>query len=201
MKKLVIATGNPGKLSEIEEVFKDLPFEFLSLKELGFEISIEEDQDTFEGNAIKKAVEVMKYTGEITLADDSGLEVDVLGGRPGVFSARFAGAEATDEQNNKKLLQLMANIPEEKRTARFRCVIAVAFPNGQILTSEGICEGRIGYFPKGTNGFGYDPLFIVDKYNKTFAELDQHEKNQISHRGVALRKMKKQLEEYLNNLR
>lgn len=201
MKKLVIATGNPGKLSEIEEVFKDLPFEFLSLKELGFETSIEEDQDTFEGNAIKKAVEVMKYTGEITLADDSGLEVDVLGGRPGVFSARFAGAEATDEQNNKKLLQLMANIPEEKRTARFRCVIAVAFPNGQILTSEGICEGRIGYFPKGTNGFGYDPLFIVDKYNKTFAELDQHEKNQISHRGVALRKMKKQLEEYLNNLR
>ena len=201
MKKLVIATGNPGKLSEIEEVFKDLPFEFLSLKELGLEISIEEDQDTFEGNAIKKAVEVMKYTGEITLADDSGLEVDVLGGRPGVFSARFAGAEATDEQNNKKLLQLMANIPEEKRTARFRCVIAVAFPNGQILTSEGICEGRIGYFPKGTNGFGYDPLFIVDKYNKTFAELDQHEKNQISHRGVALRKMRKQLEEYLNNLR
>lgn len=200
MKKLVIATGNAGKLLEIKEVLKELPFEFLSLKDVGFKGTIEEDQDTFEGNAVKKAVEIMKYTGEITLADDSGLEVDALGGSPGVFSARFAGINATDEENNKKLLQMMENIPDEKRTARFRCIIAIAFPNGQTLTAEGVCEGKIGYFPKGMNGFGYDPLFIVDKYNKTFAELEQHEKNKISHRGVALQKIKKQLEEYLNYL-
>ena len=176
MKKLVIATGNAGKLLEIKEVFKDLPFKFLSLKDVGFEGTIEEDQDTFKGNAIKKAIEVMRYTGEITLADDSGLEVDALGGKPGVFSARFAGINATDEQNNEKLIQMMKDVPDAKRTARFRCVIAVAFPGGQTLIAEGVCEGKIGYFPKGTNGFGYDPLFIVDKYNKTFAELEQYEK-------------------------
>jgi non-canonical purine NTP pyrophosphatase, rdgB/HAM1 family len=176
MNKLVIATSNSGKLKEIQEFFKELPFKILSLKDVGFNDVIDEDQDTFEGNARKKALEVMKYTGEITLADDSGLEVDALGGKPGVFSARFAGIDASDEQNNEKLLRLMENVPYEKRQARFRCVIVVAFPNGQTLTAEGICEGRIGHQPKGTNGFGYDPLFIVDKYGKTFSELEQNEK-------------------------
>jgi len=193
MKKLVIATNNPGKLKEIKEIFKELPFDIVSLKDLNINVKIEEDQDTFEGNARKKALEVMRLTGEITLADDSGLEVEALNGMPGVLSARFAGVNASDEQNNEKLLNMMKDIPYEKRKARFRCVIAVAFPDGRILVSEGTCEGRIGYYPKGSNGFGYDPLFIVDKYDKTFAELEQDEKNSLSHRGMALQRIKAQL--------
>lgn len=193
MKKLVIATNNTGKLKEIQEIFKELAFDIVSLRDLNFTATIEEDQNSFEGNARKKALEVMRYTGEITLADDSGLEVEALNGMPGVLSARFAGINASDEQNNEKLLHMMNNIPYEKRKARFRCVIVVAFPDGRTLVSEGTCEGRIGYYPKGTNGFGYDPLFIVDKYGKTFAELEQDEKNSISHRGMALQRIKAQL--------
>jgi len=193
MEKIIVATKNQGKLEEIKEILADLPYMILSLKDVGLQVEIEEDQNTFEGNALKKAAEVMKLTGEIALADDSGLEVEALDKKPGVYSARFAGENATDEENNKKLLELMKDVPDHKRKAVFRCAIAMVFPDGRIIQVDGSCPGKIGYEERGTGGFGYDPLFIVDGLNKTFAELDAEQKNQISHRGLALKKLKEML--------
>ena len=190
MKRLVIASNNDGKIKEIRKVFSGLDLEIVSLKDLGLSLSIEEDKPDFAGNSYKKASEVSKYTGEIVLADDSGLEVEALGNKPGVYSSRFAGEHATDEENNKKLLRLMKDIPAEKRKARFRCVITVYWPDGSYLQAEGTCPGRIGFEPKGNEGFGYDPLFIVDGLNKPMAEQTLEEKNKISHRAMALKSMK-----------
>jgi XTP/dITP diphosphohydrolase len=147
---------------------------------------VEEDGRTFMENAVKKARYTCAATGEAALADDSGLEVDCLGGAPGVHSARFAGLPGDDEANNHRLLQLLAGVPLDRRTARFRCAVAVAFPDGELLTAEGTCEGLIVDEPRGKEGFGYDPLFYLPEYGKTVAELDLETKNRVSHRGRAM---------------
>lgn len=185
--KLVLATRNRGKIREMSELLSPVGVEVLSLDSFPGVPEVEEDGDTFQANAVKKAMSVSLHTGEIALADDSGLEVDYLGGAPGVHSARFAGEGRDDRENNEKLLRLMRNVPPEKRSARFKCVVALATPEGQLYTAEGACEGVIGAEPRGEEGFGYDPLFVVPEYGKTFAQLDLQTKNRISHRGRALR--------------
>lgn len=194
MQEIIIASKNEGKVAEIRDLFSDLPFFIYSLKDIGAQIDVVEDQPDFAGNSFKKAKEICLFTGRIALADDSGLEVEALGGRPGVLSARFAGERATDQENNSKLLDLMKDIEENKRSARFRCVATLYFPDGHYLQAEGTCHGRIGFSPRGNGGFGYDPLFIIDAYGKTMAELSMQEKNAISHRSQALRALKKLLE-------
>ncbi|RPF46974.1 XTP/dITP diphosphohydrolase [Thermodesulfitimonas autotrophica] len=193
MKRIVVATTNQGKLKEIEEILAPLGLSVTSLAAYPGFPEIEEDGATFKENAVKKAQFTATFTGEIALADDSGLEVDYLGGAPGVRSARFAGEPKNDAANNAKLLRLLASVPWEKRTARFRCVIAVATPNGEVATAEGTAEGYILTAPRGTGGFGYDPLFYFPEYGKTFAELPPEVKNQVSHRGRALAKLKEVL--------
>ena len=193
MKKFIVATKNKGKLKEISEILKGFPFEVISMENVGIEKDIEEYGSTFEENAMIKAKEVCKLTGEMVMADDSGLEVDFLDGAPGIYSARFAGENATDEDKNNKLLNLLEGVPFEKRTARFVCVIAVAYPNGDSFTVKGTCEGHIAFSPEGGNGFGYDPLFYVREYKMTTAQLDSSEKHKISHRGKALRLMVEEL--------
>jgi XTP/dITP diphosphohydrolase len=189
-KKLLIASNNAGKVKEFRSLFSRLGFEVLSLKEAGLNVVVEEDQPDFAGNSYKKASEIGKRIGEITLADDSGLEVESLGGQPGVYSARFAGEGATDQQNNEKLLARMKQVPEGKRKACFRCVITLYYPDGKYLQTEGKCIGKIGLSPSGNGGFGYDPLFLPDRYhNKSMAELSLKEKNRISHRAIALHSM------------
>lgn len=185
MSVLVVATKNPGKLREIREIMGS-NVRLLSLAEFPDVGDIVEDGRTFEANAIKKALAAAHHTGHVSLADDSGLEVDALDGAPGVYSARFAGERATDEQNNLKLLRLLEDTPDEQRTARFRCVIAVGAPDGSVQTAQGTSEGRILRNPRGTGGFGYDPLFLVSGERRTFAELPPEEKNRLSHRGKAL---------------
>ncbi len=183
--RLVLATRNRGKVNELAELLSPLGVEVLSLDNFPGVPEVEEDGDTFKANALKKALTVSLHTGEIALADDSGLEVDYLGGAPGVHSARFAGAGRDDMENNEKLLRLMKNVPPEKRTARFKCVVALTTPGGRTYTTEGACEGIIGSAPRGDGGFGYDPLFVVPEFGRTFAELDMETKNRISHRGRA----------------
>ncbi|WP_034629629.1 XTP/dITP diphosphatase [Desulfotruncus alcoholivorax] len=187
--KIVLATHNEGKVRELRQLLSGSGFEVVSLANYPDVPEVVEDGGTFEANAIKKAVETAAAVGEISLADDSGLEVDYLDKAPGVHSARFAGPERDDNANNQKLLQLLKGVPREKRTARFRCVIAVATPGGKVATVEGSCEGIIETQPSGNGGFGYDPLFLVPEYGKTFAELDAETKNAISHRGRALKKV------------
>ncbi|NLV16333.1 MAG: XTP/dITP diphosphatase [Syntrophomonadaceae bacterium] len=186
MGKLVLATRNEKKKREILEIVEGTGFEIVTLRDFPHAPEVVEDALTFKENAIKKATAIADYTGCVTFADDSGLEVDALGGMPGVFSARFAGEPSDDERNNKMLLEMLKEVPAEKRTARFRCVIAIAFPDGRIETADGVCEGHIGLEPRGQKGFGYDPLFIPDNYQQTFGELPSETKNAISHRGQAL---------------
>lgn len=188
--RIVLATRNVGKVRELKAILHDLEVEVLFLKDFPEIGDIVEDGRTFEENAIKKARTAAEAAGCIALADDSGLEVDYLNGAPGVYSARFAGEGKNDLDNNMKLISLLAGVPDEKRTARFRCVIAVAAPWGELHTAEGTCEGRIGHEMKGEKGFGYDPLFFLPEYHQTFAELDPRLKNRISHRGKALAKVK-----------
>lgn len=190
MKKIIIATHNLGKLKEIRNILKGDEYEFFSLGDIDFTHEIIEDQDTFEGNALKKAYSVMRIAKELTLADDSGLEVDILNGQPGIFSARFSGEHATDDNNNEKLLRLMKDVPFEERGAQFRCVIALVLPSGQSLISEGICRGKIADKPYGNHGFGYDPIFVPEGFDRTFAQIDEKEKNKISHRSIALHRLK-----------
>lgn len=168
----------------------DLNIEIITLEEIQQDVpEIVEDGTTFEQNAIKKASVTANLTGYTCLADDSGLVVDALEGKPGVYSARFAGENASDEENNNKLLNLLREVPAQERSARFVCVIAVCTPDGEVFTVKGECEGRIGLKPRGDRGFGYDPLFIPQGYDLTFAELPEDEKNRISHRGKALTKI------------
>ena len=188
--KLVLATRNPGKVRELSQLLSPLGYEVLSLEHFPGVPEVVEDGATFKDNAVKKATAVARHTGQLALADDSGLEVDYLGGAPGVRSARFAGEGHDDRANNEKLLRLLAGVPPEKRTARFRCVVAVATPEGKVLTTEGTCEGIIAEEPRGEGGFGYDPLFYVPSCGKTFAELEPEVKNRISHRGRALALMR-----------
>ena len=189
MTRIIFATGNAHKMEEIREILRDLPCELLSMKEAGIECDIVEDGQTFAENAMIKAKAVCEASGCVTLADDSGLCVDYLDGAPGVWSARFAGEDSDDETNNQKLLRLMDGVPEEQRTARFVCVITLVYPDGTSVVARGECHGRILTVPQGENGFGYDPLFVADGMDKSFAEISQGEKNRISHRALALNKL------------
>ncbi len=186
--KIVIATGNAHKKEEIC-AFLGEGFEVVTMKEEGIEIEIVEDGITFEENALIKARALSEYTKDVIIADDSGLSVDFLNGQPGVYSARYAGTDATDEKNNEKLLKELSELSIEERRATFVCVIAVIKPNGQEYILRGECKGFIGFEYKGDNGFGYDPLFIVEGTEKTFAQLSSEEKNLISHRAIALQKL------------
>lgn len=200
--KLIIATQNIHKLEEIRTILGNIIWELTPLSDLDPDFEVIEDGKTFEENARKKAVSVMEKFGYITLGEDTGLEVDFLNGQPGIYSARFAGEKATYEQNRIKLLHALKNIPIPKRTARFRCTCALAFPksfNKIIEVFEDICEGHIAVNASGTGGFGYDPIFIPKGYNKTFAELQPEEKNKISHRAQALIKVKEYLEHIKTN--
>ena len=190
---IVLATRNPGKIEEIREALSGLDIAFRTLSDFPDLPEIREDGTTFRENAEKKALTVARATGLPALADDSGLEVDALGGAPGVRSARFAGEGADDRSNNRKLLDLLRGVPPERRTARFRCVLALAFPDGRVYTVEGTCEGRIVEDPAGEGGFGYDPLFLIPEEGRTFAQMTREEKNRISHRGRALSKLREVL--------
>jgi len=187
--KIIAATKNRGKLKEIRQLLSGLPYEVISMVDAGVTGDIEESGATFEENALIKARAVWKVTGETVLADDSGLEVDYLGGAPGVYSARYAGEGATDQDRNNKLLAALSGVPAEKRTARFVCVIAVIFPDGSEKIVRGTCEGYIADEPSGSNGFGYDPLMYVPELGMTVAQMDDDMKNKISHRGNAMRQL------------
>jgi len=194
---LVVATRNPGKLREMQRMLQDLPFEVRSLREYPDVGPLVEDAPTYEGNAVQKAVAVARQTGEVALADDSGLEIDVLGGWPGVHSARFLGEEATDADRNTEVLRRLEGVPLERRTARYRAVIAVALPDGTVKTFEGTCEGLIAPEPRGGGGFGYDPIFYLPELGRTVAELAPEEKDRLSHRGKALAQARAFLERLL----
>lgn len=192
MYRIIFATGNQGKMREIRQILEGMKLhgedvEILSMKEAGIEADIVEDGDTFVENAVIKAKAVaQKAPNAIVLSDDSGLEIDWLNGEPGIYSARYLGEDTPYHIKNNDLLRRLKGVAEEKRTARFVCAVAAAFPDGTILTERATIEGRIGYEEKGDNGFGYDPIFIVPEYGRTTAELSEEEKNEISHRGKAL---------------
>jgi len=188
-RKIIAATKNRGKLKEIGQLLSGLPYEVISMTDAGVKEDIDETGATFEENALIKARAVWKVTGETVLADDSGLEVDYLGGAPGVYSARYAGEGATDQDRNNKLLAALAGVPAEKRTARFVCVIAIIFPDGREKLVRGTCEGYIAAEPCGSNGFGYDPLMYIPELGMTIAQMDDDMKNKISHRGNAMRQV------------
>jgi XTP/dITP diphosphohydrolase len=198
MRELLICTRSKGKFPEIVKKLKGLPFDFLNLNDVeevprGFEV--DETEETFKGNAILKARTLGEMTGILTLADDSGLEVDALGGKPGVYSARYA--PGTDKDRYEKLLNELEGAPDKERTARFKCVVAIFDPKSKIVkTCTGVCEGMIVFSPKGSFGFGYDPVFLNPSLGKTNAELTAEEKNKISHRGKALEKARKLLKDF-----
>lgn len=196
-RTLLIATHNPGKVAEYRALLADLPLEITFLTELGIDDEVEETEPTFEENAILKARYFAQRTGLWTWADDSGLEVDVLGGRPGVESARYAGPGASDEDRYRKLLAELLEHPHEPWTARFRCVVAIAQPNGKVATRSGELEGIITDQPRGEYGFGYDPIFYLPDFEATLAELHPDVKNNISHRAEAAAKAKELLIEML----
>lgn len=193
--KMIAATNNSHKLEEIRAILKEKGIEVDSLADAGLDIEIEENGDTFKDNALIKAREVMRLTGKAAIADDSGLEVDALQGQPGVKSARYSGETGADmdKRNNEKLKEALKDVSDEKRSARFCSVIAAVFPDGKEIVAEGFIYGKIGHAEKGVNGFGYDPLFIIDGCGKTMAELDSAEKNKISHRANSLKEFVKKL--------
>jgi len=193
-RKLLVATHNPGKAQEYRELLSELPFEVTYLDVEGIAFAVEEHGDTLADNAILKATAYAQMSGLLTLADDSGLEVDALDGKPGVHAARYAGPGASDADRRRKLLNALAGVPWERRTARFRCVIALATPEGIAHTVDGTCEGIIAFGAAGTNGFGYDPVFYLPEWGMTMAQLAAEEKNRISHRGQATRKAAQWLE-------
>ena len=194
-KRLVFATGNAGKMREIRMIMEDTGMEILSMKEIGINPDIVEDGSTFTENAVIKAKAVAALTDAIVLADDSGLEIDALNKEPGIYSARYMGEETSYRIKNANLIERLEGVPDEKRTARFVCAIAAVLPDGELLTTLGTVEGRIGYEEKGENGFGYDPIFFLPEFGCTSAELTDEQKNEISHRGKALRAMKELLQE------
>lgn len=196
METIIAASSNAHKIREIQAIIDKFGMKVISRKEAGVpSFEIEEDGDTFEKNSLKKASVIREATGRTTIADDSGLMVDYLGGAPGVYSARFAGEECDDAKNNEKLLQLLKKVPSKERTARFVSVITLIFADGETIVARGECPGRITTAPTGGNGFGYDPIFVPDGMNKTFAQLTEEEKNLISHRAKALEKLNELLTE------
>ena len=193
MTEIIFATGNKDKMREIREIMADCDVHIVSMKEAGIRVDIVEDGTTFEENAKIKARAVAAHTDAIVLADDSGLEIDALNKEPGVYSARYMGEDTSYHIKNASLIERLNGVPDEKRTARFVCAVAAAFPDGSVKTVRGTMEGRIGYEEKGENGFGYDPIFYLPEYGCTSAELSGKEKNKISHRGKALRAIKDEL--------
>lgn len=198
MVTLVIATRNQGKVKEFREMLEGYPVSIKTLHDYPQVPEIVEDGMTFEENARKKAEVISNTTGAMVLADDSGLEVEFLGGSPGVLSARFAGEGASDQDNNHKLLQLLEGVPDEQRKACFTCFIAISYPGRETIIISGHCQGRITRAPRGKGGFGYDPLFLVPEYDQTFAQLEPGLKNRISHRGMAMQKAREVLEGLLS---
>ncbi len=192
MFRIVVGTRNAGKIHEIRTALADLPVEVTGVPDADIP-DVEETGTTFRENAIIKARYYCQQTGEFCLADDSGLEVDALNGAPGVYSARYAGENASDDDNNAKLLAALQGVPEAERSARFRSVLALAGPDGSLTLTDGVCEGLILVEAKGTDGFGYDPLFFMPGLGKTLAEINVEEKNKISHRGNALKRLKQKL--------
>ena len=193
---IIFATGNNGKLKEIKAAMEPDGFHIISMEEAGITVDIVEDGDTFEANAIKKAEAVCRVSGKLTLADDSGLEIDCLGRQPGVYSARYLGEHTPYADKNRIILEKIANIPASRRTARYVCVIAAAFPGGGLYTTRGVIEGLMASeISSGKTGFGYDPIFFLPEYGKTMSDISIELKNKISHRGIALEKMKEYLSE------
>lgn len=194
-KKIIFATGNENKMKEIRMILADCGYEILSMKQAGIDVDVVEDGSTFEENAIIKATAISKLAGEdcVVLADDSGLEVDYLNKEPGIYSARYEGVDTPYSIKNQIIIDRLAGVEGEARSARFVCAIAAAFPDGRVETRRGTIEGRIAFEPAGENGFGYDPIFYVPEFGKTTAELDPEEKNKVSHRGNALRMIKEVL--------
>lgn len=192
-KRILFATTNEGKLNEIRQILEGTGIEIISLKEAGIEIEVVEDGKTFEENAVIKAETIMKASGMLTLADDSGLEVDHLNKEPGIYSARYCGVNTPYKIKNRNILERMTDVPDEERSARFVCAIAAAYPDGHTVTVQSTMEGRIGYEETGSHGFGYDPIFYLPEYGCYSAELLPEKKNEISHRGKALRLMKEKI--------
>jgi XTP/dITP diphosphohydrolase len=199
MIKLLVATNNPGKVREYQALLKGLPLTLTYPAQEGIDIEVEEIGSTFAQNARLKATAYARTSGLLTLADDSGLEVDALGGEPGTRSARFAGQGASDEDRYRLLLSKLEGVPWQQRTARFRCVIAVARPQGEVHTAQGTCEGLIAFEPRGEHGFGYDPVFYVPERGQTMAELEPEVKNRISHRARAAEGARRILQELLGS--
>lgn len=197
METIIFATKNKGKIKEINAILADMDVNVISMEDAGITIDVVEDGTTFEENSMKKAVQIMEVSGKITLADDSGLEIDAMDKAPGVYSARFMGENTPYPERFKAIFEKLDGVPEEKRTARFVSCIAAAFPDGRRLTTYDTVEGIIGYEVKGENGFGYDPIFYVPDKGRYMAELSAEEKNAISHRGKALGKMKELLKKEL----
>jgi len=197
--ELLVATRNKGKLKEIKELLRDLDIKVTSLADYPDAPFIEEDGKTFNQNAVKKAVTIAFYSKKLTLGEDSGLQVKALGNQPGVYSARFSGDRATDKKNNQKLLRCLRGIPMDKRQAKYRCSVALVDHQRIIDVFEGSCSGLIAHRSQGTNGFGFDPLFFIPRYNKTFGVLDPSIKAKISHRARAFKKVKKVLEQTLRS--
>lgn len=197
MDKIIFATGNEHKMVEIRMILKDLGMEILSQREAGIVADVIEDGTTFEENALIKAKEIAKYTDAIVLADDSGLEIDYLNKEPGIYSARYMGEDTSYDIKNQALLDRLSGVPDEKRTARFVCAIAAAFPDGTTEVVRGTMEGIIGHEIIGENGFGYDPIFFLPEYGCTSAQLPPEKKNELSHRGEGLRKMRAVIEKKL----
>jgi len=194
---LLVATTNPGKIREFAELLQDIPVILQSLLELPGAPAVAEDGSSYQENAAAKAMALARWSGRTALADDSGLEVDALGGAPGIHSARYAGATQDSGANLTKLLQALAGIPEAQRTARFRCVLVVARPEGRTLAVDGSCEGQITDRPSGGGGFGYDPVFLYPPAGKTFAELPAAIKNQVSHRARACAQLRARLMDFM----
>lgn len=192
-KRIVFATGNAGKMKEIRAIMEDMGMEILSMKEAGIETNIAEDGKTFEENAVIKAKAIAEFTDDIVLADDSGLEIDYLNKEPGVYSARYMGEDTPYEIKNVNLLERLAGVEKSKRTARFVCAIAAVLPDKEVLVLRRTMEGYIGEEPAGENGFGYDPIFYVEEYGCSTAQLSMEQKNELSHRGKALRAIKEEL--------
>ena len=186
MLEILLATNNFGKVKEIKDILNSTDVKILTMKDFPNLQKVEEDGKNYQENAFKKASKISKYTGKICLADDSGLEIDYLKGEPGIYSSRWG---TNDEERIKKVLKLLENVPKNKRKAKFVCAAVLIFPNGKIYKVKEKCKGSITFNPKGEYGFGYDPIFLVPKYNKTFAELGDKIKNRISHRGKAMRRM------------
>lgn len=197
-KKIIFATGNENKMKEIRMILADLGMPILSMKEAGIDVDVVEDGDTFEANALIKATAIAQIAENcIVLADDSGLEIDYLNKEPGIYSARYAGVDTSYDIKNQILLDRLDGVPDEKRTARFVCAVAAAFPDGSTEVVRGTIEGMIGHKTAGEHGFGYDPIFYLPEYGCTTAELEPEKKNELSHRGIALRKMRTIMEKKL----